>query len=123
MASPGPSVLTDVGGSNSSSATLEEDVSLYSSGNDSDTCLCGDETSYMKRQQSLAEHWSEVREQMLHAAVECGIPSSPSTCIQCNDPADVICMECGSQAVYCANCAEAVHSTQNIFHAPQLLKV
>ena len=49
IASPSPSVLTDVGGS-SSSASLEEDICLYSSDNDSDTCQSGDESSYMKHQ-------------------------------------------------------------------------
>ena len=122
IASPSPSVLTDVGGS-SSSASLEEDICLYSSGNDSDTCQSGDESSYMKRQKRSADHWSKVHNQMLHAAVECGIPSSLSSCILCKEPADVTCLECGFQAVYCVNCAEAVHSTQNIFHAPQLMKV
>ena len=82
-----------------------------------------DEYSYMKRQKRSADHWSNVRDQMLHAAVECGIPSSLSTCILCKEPADVTCLERGFQAVYCVNCAEAVHSTQNIFHAPQLMKV
>ena len=54
----------------------------------------------MKRQKCSADHWSKVRNQMLHAAVECGIPSSLSTCILCKEPADVTCLECGFQAVY-----------------------
>ena len=77
----------------------------------------------MKRQQHLADNWAEVRDQMLHAAVECGIPSPLSTCILCKEPATVTCLECGPQSFFCVECTEAVHSTQNIFHIPQLLKV
>lgn len=117
-AGAGPRVLPNVDNDGSSSP-LEENVC---SDNDSDACHSEDESSYMKRQQRLADHWSEVRDHMLHAAVECVIPSL-STCILCKEPANVTCLDCGSEALYCANCTETVHLTQNIFHAPQLLKV
>ena len=104
--------------------SFEED---NSSGNASDTCQSGDESAtptcmYMKHQQHLADNWTEVRDQMLHAAVECEIPSPLSTCILCKEPATVT-FKVWVPVIFCVECTEALHYTQNIFHIPQLLKV
>ena len=108
-----------------SQASLEEDVTVYSCGDVDDTHIDSGDTisAHAKHQQRLADHWLEVRDQMLYAAVECGIPTSCATCDMCEEPAAVTCMECGPRAVYCNSCVESVHSSHSIFHTPQLWKV
>ena len=101
----------------------EVEVSEYCCDDGGET-QSGDELSaHAKRQQHLVDHWLEVRSQMVHAAVEFGIPTARDTCAMCEKPAAVICVECGPHSIYCNNCVESVHSVQNIFHMLQIWKV
>ena len=105
-------------------ASVDADYSsLDHSESGSDACQSEElASSYMKRQQRLAENWSEIRDQMLRAAVEFGIPFL-ATCNVCGNPAIITCLECGPQAFYCEDCVEGSHHLKNIFHSPRIWKV
>ena len=82
-------------------------------------------SSYSGRQQKAAEHWSEIRERLLCAAVEAaGFPYSGVNCIMCEQPAIAVCYDCGSRAFFCDDHLGMIHSPKiNIFHTPQIPKV
>ena len=84
---------------------------------------CSKTSSYRKRQQRSASAWQQVRNQLLRASIECSVPSASAACVVCESVAVIICPDCGSQAQYCEDCTESVHSRQNIFHKPLFFKV
>ena len=82
-------------------------------------------SSYNERQQKAADHWCEVREPLLNAAVEMsGFPYSGVTCVVCDHTATAVCYDCGPQAFFCDEHIEVFHSSKiNTFHMPQISKV
>ena len=109
---------TNTEGTNSEESTCDDDP------------LCFDFTekqmpSYSERQQKSADHWSEIRECLLHAAVETyGFPYSGVNCTVCDHTATAVCYDCGLRAYFCDDHVERFHSKSiNIFHIPQVCKV
>ena len=80
--------------------------------------------SYTERQQKSAENWCEMRELLLHAAVEAYGYCSGDICIACDHAATVVCYDCGPQAFFCNEHIEKFHSKNiNIFHIPLVCQV
>lgn len=91
--------------------------------------LCFDFTekqvpSYSERQQKSPDHWSEIRERLLHAAVETyGSPYSGVNCTVCDNTVTAACYDCWPWAYFCEDHVEEIHSKSiNIFHIPQIYK-
>ena len=113
---------------------IPEQTNVESTDSEESPCdedpLCFDFTeqpmpSYSERQRKSADHWAEVRERLVHAAVETfGFPYSGVNCIVCDRTATIVCYECGPQAFFCDVHIETFHSKSiNIFHMPQFCKV
>lgn len=79
--------------------------------------------NYAQRQERACEAWAQIREQMRTAYVESSVPIIGHTCAVCNQPATIVCQQCGPQVVLCVECAEAQHLSLNIFHRPRLWQV
>lgn len=95
-----------------------EDVSFHNF--EQDTGCQG--PSYLERQRKAADHWSEIRDQLQHVAVETGIPPSNVCCIMCDVLAIAVCADCSPQAYFCQEHVELIHSKINLFHRPDIWK-
>lgn len=116
--------------SNSQSSTYDSTINEHpnydSEGHDiSDVDVAGQPTSYERCQEKLADHWGELRANLLHSKITAyGHPPNGVTCVSCSDAnAAVTCFDCGPNVFYCNVCAVKCHANVNVMHCLFLWKV
>ena len=66
----------------------------------------GVQSSYRKRQKRYTCAWLKV--QLRRARIESSVPSVNGVCVVCDNPAVIVCYDCGTEALYCENCTESI---------------
>lgn len=104
-----------------------DDVNESDDGNDGDdeqeqitVCV----SSYARKQEGAAKHWSDIRGKLLQAVIESECIPDKQICMHCNqDSAAFRCLKCGAGIFYCEECVRSVHDHRNIFHVVEEWKV
>lgn len=81
-------------------------------------------THHQKRNIQLLENWSNIRNQLQAAFIDCSFLPSESVCvICCQDVATIRCESCGPRQYMCSKCAHCLHVERNQFHLLEIRKV
>lgn len=86
----------------------------------------GAESEYSRRQLNAVERWEKIRELVLRATVESTALPPGAQCCSCNAaPAEIRCLQCGSNVLLCQNCTLNLHcgSGGRYSHTPEIWMV
>ena len=95
-----------------------------------DTELAGNDfleqpiTAHENRRIQQEIKWAEIRDDLVHVAIEESSLPTGAVCIWCQETSATIrCHYCGPQTFLCSECARKLHSSINTYHVLELWKV